>query len=133
MSIITKAEAIKQLLEMNIKYIEALSKAQQSDLALTSTKHALVDAKEQIIISVDPKELGSNAEIREASLNVRLKDKVQELRELETVHSLNQLEVTISKSTVNVFHRIVDALSSASEIEQHLCTGRVFAVFSPSR
>ena len=117
MSIITKAEAIKQLLEMNIKYIEALSKAQQSDLALTSTKQALVDAKEQIIISVDPKELGSNAEIREASLNVRLKDKVQELRELETVHSLNQLEVTISKSTVNVFHRIVDALSSASEIE----------------
>ena len=117
MSIITKAEAIKQLLEMNIKYIEALSKAQQSDLALTSTKHALVDAKEQIIISVDPKELGSNAEIREASLNVRLKDKVQELRELETVHSLNQLEVTISKSTVNVFHRIVDALSSASELE----------------
>ena len=117
MSIITKAEAIKQLLDMNIKYIEALSKAQQSDLALTSTKQALVDAKEQIIISVDPKELGSNAEIREASLNVRLKDKVQELRELETVHSLNQLEVTISKSTVNVFHRIVDALSSASEIE----------------
>jgi hypothetical protein len=117
MSIITKAEAIKQLLDLNIKYVQALSKAQQSDLALTSSKQALVDAKEQIIISVDPKELGSNAEIREASLNVRLKDKVQELRELETVHSLNQLEVTISKSTVNVFHRIVDALSSASEIE----------------
>jgi hypothetical protein len=117
MSIITKAEAIKQLLDLNIKYVQALSKAQQSDLALTSSKQALADAKEQIIISVDPKELGSNAEIREASLNVRLKDKVQELRELETVHSLNQLEVNISKSTVNVFHRIVDALSSASEIE----------------
>ena len=117
MSIITKAEAIKQLLDLNIKYVQALSKAQQSDLALTSSKQALADAKEQIIISVDPKELGSNAEIREASLNMRLKDKVQELRELETVHSLNQLEVNISKSTVNVFHRIVDALSSASEIE----------------
>jgi hypothetical protein len=117
MSIITKAEAIKQLLDLNIKYVQAISKAQQSDLALTSSKQALADAKEQIIISVDPKELGSNAEIREASLNVRLKDKVQELRELETVHSLNQLEVNISKSTVNVFHRIVDALSSASEIE----------------
>lgn len=117
MSVITKVEAIKQLLDLNIKYVEALSKAQQSELALVSSKQALTDAKEQIILTVDPKELGSNAEIREASLNSRLKEKVQEVRELETVHSLNQLEVTISKSTVNVFHRIVDALSSASEIE----------------
>lgn len=117
MSIITKAEAIKQLIELNIKYVEALAKAQNSDLALVQSKQALADAKEEIVLSVDPKELGSNADIREASINSRLKDKIQEVRELETVHSLNQLEVNISKSTVNVFHRIVDALSSASEIE----------------
>jgi hypothetical protein len=117
MSVITKSEAIKQLIDLNSRYIDALANAQKSDLALTAKKQELTDAKEAIIVSVDPKELGSNAEIREANLNARLKDKVLEIRELETIHSTNQMHVNVAKSSVNVVHRILDALSSPSVAE----------------
>ena len=117
MSVITKSEAIKQLIDLNSRYIDALANAQKSDLALTAKKQELTDAKEAIIVSVDPKELGSNAEISEANLNARSKDKVLENREPETTHSTNQMHANVAKSSVNVVHRILDALSSPSVAE----------------
>ena len=108
----TKLEAISKLVDYTSKYQKQVVAHFEAEVALTGVKQALSDAKESVLTSVDPKELGSNAEIREANLNNRLATYITAVREADLKVSTTNMELTLAKSDVSMMSRIVDALSS---------------------
>lgn len=108
----TKKDAINAIIRFNNDYLVALNDVHTTDIALAEAKQAFADAKEDILLTVDPKELGSNADVREASINSRLKELITNIRTIEKEHSQNQLKVNSLKSSVAITSRILEALSS---------------------
>jgi hypothetical protein len=77
---LTTMDAITKLMEFNKLYNTIVTSTVNEKNTLTQAEWALEDAKFEILRTIDVKELGSNAEQREAKLSAMLTEQVSAVR-----------------------------------------------------
>jgi septal ring factor EnvC (AmiA/AmiB activator) len=113
---ITTLDAINKLVAFNQLYNNIVSKTVEVKNTLTEAEWELEDAKNEILNNVsDIKELGSNAEQREAKISALLKDKVKTVRTLSLQYELAKAEEQKCRANLDFAKQLVRATESLME------------------
>ncbi len=111
----TTLEAINKLVAFNQLYNKIVTKTTEAKNALTQAEWSLEDAKFEIIRNVDIKELGSNAEQREAKLSGLLAEHVKSVRSATLTYELAKAEEQKCRANLDFAKHLVRASELLAE------------------
>ena len=111
----TTLEAVNKLVAFNQLYNKIVTTTTEAKNALTQAEWAFDDAKFEIIRNVDIKELGSNAEQREAKLAGMLSEQVKAVRSITLRYELMKAEEQKCRANLEFAKHLVRASESLME------------------
>ncbi len=91
---------------------ELVKQLAEIDLKLFHAENALEDAKAQIRITVDPKELGSNEATREAKIDSMVAEQVKVVRELKAQRIMVVARKTVASNWLSTAKAIVTSVQA---------------------
>ncbi len=106
---LTTIDAVKKLMEFNKLYNNIVTVTVNEKNTLTQAEWALEDAKFEILRSADVKELGANAEQREAKLSALLADNIQQVRRATLNYELAKAEEQKCRANLEFAKHLVRA------------------------
>ena len=106
---LTTIDAVTKLMEFNKLYNTIVTSTVNEKNALTQAEWALEDAKFEILRTVDVKELGSNAEQREAKLSGMLAEHVKSVRRSTLTYELAKAEEQKCRANLEFAKHLVRA------------------------
>ena len=112
---ITTLEAVNKLVSFNQLYNKIVTATTEAKNALTQAEWAFEDAKFEIIRNVDIKELGSNAEQREAKISALLADNIQQVRRATLNYELAKAEEQKCRANLEFAKHLVRASELLAE------------------
>jgi hypothetical protein len=112
---LTTMDAVKKLMEFNKLYNTIVTTTVNEKNALTQAEWALEDAKFEILRSADVKELGSNAEQREAKLSGMLAEQVKDVRTATLRYELAKAEEQKCRANLEFAKHLVRASEILAE------------------
>lgn len=112
---LTTMDAVKKLMEFNKLYNNIVTVTVNEKNILTQAEWALEDAKFEILRSADVKELGSNAEQREAKLSGMLTEKVKDVRTATLRYELAKAEEQKCRANLEFAKHLVRASEILAE------------------
>lgn len=113
---ITTLDAINKLVAFNQLYNNIVSKTVEIKNTLSEAEWELEDAKNEILNNVsDIKELGSNAEQREAKISALLKEKVMAVRTISLQYELAKAEEQKCRANLDFAKQLVRATEALME------------------
>jgi len=112
---LTTMDAVKKLMEFNKLYNNIVTVTVNEKNTLTQAEWALEDAKFEILRSADVKELGSNAEQREAKLSGMLAEQVKDVRTATLRYELAKAEEQKCRANLEFAKHLVRASESLME------------------
>jgi hypothetical protein len=112
---LTTMDAVKKLMEFNKLYNTIVTATVNEKNALTQAEWALEDAKFEILRSADVKELGSNAEQREAKLSGMLAEQVKDVRTATLRYELAKAEEQKCRANLEFAKHLVRASEILAE------------------
>jgi hypothetical protein len=111
----TKQEVINMFMSAVGKYTVAIDTTADNNIKYKKSVYALEDAVNLIYRNVDPKELGSNAEARNAKISEQTKDLITAKREAEYVLEFARANEARIKAEVDQIKYIIRALEVKDE------------------
>ena len=112
---LTTMDAVKKLMEFNKLYNNIVTVTVNEKNTLTQAEWALEDAKFEILRSADVKELGSNAEQREAKLSGMLAEQVKDVRSATLRYELAKAEEQKCRANLEFAKHLVRASEILAE------------------
>jgi hypothetical protein len=112
---LTTMDAVKKLMEFNRLYNNIVTTTATEKNALTQAEWDLEDAKFEILRSTDVKELGSNAEQREAKLSGMLAEQVKAVRSATLRYELAKAEEQKCRANLEFAKHLVRASEILAE------------------
>jgi hypothetical protein len=112
---LTTMDAVKKLMEFNKLYNTIVTTSVNEKNNLTQAEWALEDAKFEILRSADVKELGSNAEQREAKLSGMLAEQVKAVRSATLRYELVKAEEQKCRANLEFAKHLVRASEALTE------------------
>ena len=112
---LTTMDAVKKLMEFNKLYNNIVTVTVNEKNTLTQAEWALEDAKFEILRSADIKELGSNAEQREAKLSGMLAEQVKNVRSATLRYELAKAEEQKCRANLEFAKHLVRASEILAE------------------
>jgi hypothetical protein len=112
---LTTMDAVKKLMEFNRLYNNIVTTTATEKNALTQAEWDLEDAKFEILRSTDVKELGSNAEQREARLSGMLAEQVKAVRSATLRYELAKAEEQKCRANLEFAKHLVRASEILAE------------------
>ena len=112
---ITTLEAVNKLVSFNQLYNKIVTTTTEAKNALTQAEWALEDAKFEILRTIDVKELGSNAEQREAKLSGMLAEHVKSVRRSTLTYELAKAEEQKCRANLEFAKHLVRASELLAE------------------
>ena len=110
-----KQEVIASFMKAVGIYTQAIDKTADSNIAYKKAVYALEDAVNLIYREVDPKELGSNAESRNAKVSEKTQDLINAKREAEFTLETTRANESRIKAEVDQIKYIIRALEVKDE------------------
>jgi hypothetical protein len=110
-----KQDAITSFMKAVGLYTKAIDKTAESNIAYKKAQYALEDAVNLIYREVDPKELGSNAEARNAKVSEKTQDLIVAKREAEFQLETARANESRIKAEVDQIKYIIRALEVKEE------------------
>jgi hypothetical protein len=110
-----KQDAITSFMKAVKTYTTSIDKTAQANISYKKAVYALEDAVNQIYRDVDVKELGSNAEQRNAKISAQTSELILEKRELEYQLEVARAEETRAKTECDQIKYIIRALEVKEE------------------
>ena len=110
-----KQEVIASFMKAVGIYTQAIDKTADSNIAYKKAVYALEDAVNLIYREVDPKELGSNAEARNAKVSEKTQDLIVAKREAEYLLETARANESRIKAEVDQMKYIIRALEAKEE------------------
>jgi hypothetical protein len=110
-----KQEVIASFMKAVGIYTQAIDKTADSNIAYKKAVYALEDAVNLIYREVDPKELGSNAESRNAKVSEKTQDLINAKREAEFTLETTRANESRIKAEVDQIKYIIRALEVKEE------------------
>jgi hypothetical protein len=110
-----KQEVIASFMKAVGIYTQAIDKTADSNIAYKKAVYALEDAVNVIYREVDPKELGSNAESRNAKVSEKTQDLINAKREAEFTLETTRANESRIKAEVDQIKYIIRALEVKEE------------------
>ena len=110
-----KEEVIASFMKAVGIYTQAIDKTADSNIAYKKAVYALEDAVNLIYREVDPKELGSNAESRNAKVSEKTQDLINAKREAEFTLETTRANESRIKAEVDQIKYIIRALEVKEE------------------
>jgi hypothetical protein len=111
----TKTEVITMFMNAVGQYTTAIDKTAESNISYKKSAYALEDAVNLIYREVDPKELGSNAEARNAKVSEKTQDLIVAKREAEYQLETARANESRIKAEVDQIKYIIRALEVKEE------------------
>ena len=111
----TKTEVIKMFMNAVDQYTKAIDKTAESNIQYKKSVYALEDAINLIYRTVDTKELGSNAEARNAKVSEKTQDLIIAKREAEYQLETARANESRIKAEVDQIKYIIRALEVKEE------------------
>ena len=111
----TKTEVIKMFMNAVDQYTKAIDKTAESNIQYKKSVYALEDAVNLIYRNVDAKELGSNAEARNAKVSEKTQDLIIAKREAEFELETARAKEARIKAEVDQIKYIIRALEVKEE------------------
>lgn len=111
----TKTEVITMFMNAVGQYTTAIDKTAESNISYKKSAYALEDAVNLIYREVDPKELGSNAESRNAKVSEKTQDLIIAKREAEYQLESARANESRIKAEVDQIKYIIRALEVKEE------------------
>ena len=111
----TKKEVITMFMNAVGQYTNAIDKTADSNINYRKSVYALEDAVNLIYREVDPKELGSNAECRNAKVSEKTQDLIIAKREAEFILESARANENRIKAEVDQIKYIIRALEVKDE------------------
>ena len=111
----TKKEVINLFMSAVDQYTSAIDKTAESNISYRKSVYALEDAVNLIYRNVDAKELGSNAEARNAKVSEKTQDLIVAKREAEYVLETARANEARIKAEVDQIKYIIRALEVKDE------------------
>jgi len=111
----TKKEVITLFMNAVGQYTTAIDKTADSNINYRKSVYALEDAVNLIYREVDPKELGSNAEARNAKVSQKTQDLIIAEREAEFILETARANESRIKAEVDQIKYIIRALEVKEE------------------
>jgi thymidylate synthase len=111
----TKTEVIKMFMNAVDQYTKAIDKTAESNINYKKSVYALEDAVNLIYRNVDAKELGSNAEARNAKVSEKTQDLIVAKREAEFELETARAKEARIKAEVDQIKYIIRALEVKEE------------------
>ena len=111
----TKTEVIKMFMNAVDQYTKAIDKTAESNIQYKKSVYALEDAVNLIYRNVDAKELGSNAEARNAKVSEKTQDLIVAKREAEFQLETARANENRIKAEVDQIKYIIRALEVKEE------------------
>jgi hypothetical protein len=111
----TKTEVITMFMNAVGQYTTAIDKTAESNIKYKKSVYALEDAVNLIYREVDPKELGSNAESRNAKVSEKTQDLIVAKREAEFILESARANENRIKAEVDQIKYIIRALEVKDE------------------
>ena len=111
----TKTEVITMFMGAVDKYTKAIDKTAESNISYKKSVYALEDAVNLIYRNVDAKELGSNAEARNAKVSEKTQDLIVAKREAEFELETARAKEARIKAEVDQIKYIIRALEVKEE------------------
>ena len=112
-----KQEVIASFMKAVGIYTQAIDKTADSNIAYKKAVYALEDAVNLIYREVDPKELGSNAESRNAKVSEKTQDLINAKREAEFTLETTRANESRIKAEVDQIKYIIRALEVKEEAQ----------------
>jgi hypothetical protein len=110
-----KEQAITSFMKAVKTYTNSIDKTAQTNIAYKKAVYALEDAVNQIYRDVDVKELGSNAEQRNAKISAQTSELIVAKRELEYQLEVARAEEARAKTECDQIKYIIRALEVKEE------------------
>ena len=110
-----KQEVIASFMKAVGIYTQAIDKTADSNIAYKKAVYALEDAVNLIYREIDPKELGSNAESRNAKVSEKTQDLINAKREAEFTLETTRANESHIKAEVDQIKYIIRALEVKEE------------------
>jgi hypothetical protein len=110
-----KQEVIASFMKAVGIYTQAIDKTADSNIAYKKAVYALEDAVNLIYREIDPKELGSNAESRNAKVSEKTQDLINAKREAEFTLETTRANESRIKAEVDQIKYIIRALEVKEE------------------
>jgi thymidylate synthase len=111
----TKTEVITMFMGAVDKYTKAIDKTAENNINYKKSVYALEDAVNLIYRNVDAKELGSNAEARNAKVSEKTQDLINAKREAEFELEVARANESRIKAEVDQIKYIIRALEVKEE------------------
>jgi hypothetical protein len=111
----TKTEVITMFMNAVGQYTSAIDKTAESNITYKKSVYALEDAVNLIYREVDPKELGSNAEARNAKVSEKTQNLIVAKREAEYTLETARANESRIKAEVDQIKYIIRALEVKEE------------------
>jgi hypothetical protein len=111
----TKKEVINLFMSAVGQYTSAIDKTAESNISYRKSVYALEDAVNLIYRNVDTKELGSNAEARNAKVSEKTQDLIVAKREAEYLLETARANESRIKAEVDQMKYIIRALEAKEE------------------
>lgn len=113
----TKKEVINLFMSAVGQYTSAIDKTAESNIQFKKSVYALEDAVNLIYRNVDAKELGSNAEARNAKVSEKTQDLIVAKREAEYLLETARANESRIKAEVDQMKYIIRALEAKEEAQ----------------
>ena len=113
----TKKEVITMFMNAVGQYTTAIDKTAETNINYKKSVYALEDAVNLIYREVDPKELGSNAEARNAKVSEKTQDLIVAKREAEFILETARANESRIKAEVDQIKYIIRALEVKEEAQ----------------
>ena len=110
-----KQDAITSFMKAVKTYTTSIDKTAQANISFKKAVYALEDAVNLIYREVDPKELGSNAESRNAKVSEKTQDLINAKREAEFTLETTRANESRIKAEVDQIKYIIRALEVKEE------------------
>jgi hypothetical protein len=111
----TKKEVITMFMNAVGQYTTAIDKTAETNINYKKSVYALEDAVNLIYREIDPKELGSNAEARNAKVSEKTQDLIIAKREAEFILETARANESRIKAEVDQIKYIIRALEVKEE------------------
>ena len=113
--IMTKSEVVSRIVASVEKHIDCIDKTVNTKVALNNATFALTEKINSIYNTRDIKELGSNAEIRNAKISVETVAETKNVLDLENQLEIARAEEAKAKANVDQIRYIVRVLEANIE------------------